>query len=126
MTGEDERVADWIAEKTDAGKFWPPYTAIGFERDGALVAGIMFDQFNGSNVEITVAGRGCFLRTVRDYLFSYAFDQLKVRRVTIRTRASNKRVRGLCEKFGCVVEGYQPAFYPDDDAILFGLIRKES
>jgi hypothetical protein len=55
---QPERIGPWVSEKT--GGRWSPGrgTAIGLEKDGELVAGVLYDDFNGANVLMHVASDG--------------------------------------------------------------------
>jgi len=62
-------------------------------------------------------------------LVAYAFTNLGLDRVEIRTAAGNARSRGIAERIGFVQEGVlREAEYSADgpqDQIVYGLLRKE-
>lgn len=98
----------------------PPYTTIGIEQDGRIVGAWLFNDWNGHNVEISVAldrplTRG-MIRAVEDYVFR----QMKARRVTARCRESNQKSATLIRRLGFVLEGRSPFYYGDDAALIFG------
>jgi len=84
VVGDDNRVGEFISKRLN--RIWIPgeATTIGLEKDGKLVAGVMYSDCNGSNVCMHVAAEGKEWMT-REYLwfcFYYPFEQLKVKRIT--------------------------------------------
>lgn len=57
---------------------------IGLEKDGVLIAGVLFDNCNGRSVQMHVASDGTRRWMTREYLaisFDYPFNQLKVKKI---------------------------------------------
>lgn len=52
-------------------------------KDGALIAGVLFDNFTGRSVQMHVAGTGkrWLTREFLNFCFRYPFEQLKVNKV---------------------------------------------
>lgn len=123
ITGQDDFVANWISEKLNQ-PIIPPYIAIGFARGEELDAAAVFNDYNKTNVEITVYGPGCLTRETIGYLFDYAFRQLGVMRITARTRRGNADMRKLLPRLGFSYEGTAKRYFGKekaDDALLFAL-----
>jgi hypothetical protein len=118
----DDRVARFVGERIGS-VIYPPFTAIGIERGGEIVAGAVFNCFTGHDVEITVAGKGwtrAFFRAVG----SYVFDDLKCGRFQFTT-ASEGTAR-LAERLGGVREGIlRDKFGHGRDGIVLGVLRGE-
>ena len=85
-----ERIGPWVCER--AGGTWIPGrgTAIGLERDGEIVAGVLYEDFNGANVVMHVASDGTaqwmtpeYLRTLatKEYPFLKASDNERLKRI---------------------------------------------
>lgn len=78
------RVAAWVAQKVGQGADWGSYYAMGVERDGQMVAGVVINNFNGANATCHIAierfskATISLLRAVCDY----AFNQCKLKRLT--------------------------------------------
>lgn len=78
VTGE--YVCEWVAPKTGGTYYAGSGQGIGWEKDGELVAGVIFDNCTGRSVQMHVAGIGKRW-LVREYLkvcFDYPFRQLGV------------------------------------------------
>lgn len=129
VTDKKKEVASWASRRLGGKKFVEPYVAVGIESNEGLPRGaVVFNGYTGEHgdVEASIVGKGAFGKEICRYLFRYVFDELKVRRLTVRTRADNQKVIEIAIKFGWRVEGRQREAYPDGcDAILFGMLRHE-
>jgi hypothetical protein len=118
----DERCARFVSETLGFG-LCPPWTAMGLERDGAIVCAVLFNHFEGADVHVTVAGRGwtrAFLRAVGHYVF----DQLGCERITAITRCPE--VVRFAERLGGQREGVMRShFGAGHDGVVLGILREE-
>ena len=76
---------------------------IGLERDGELVAGVLYEGFNGSNVWMHVAaepGKRWMTKAFLEYAFSYPFNEMKVSRVSGWVEANNEEAIAFDENLG--------------------------
>ena len=122
---ERKRVARWVRDRIGQGGWGEWYQAIGHEKDGALIAGVVFNFQTECDIVMHIAAGGPWL--TREYahaIFSYPFVQLGVRRVSAFPKASDKAVCALLEALGFVREGTMAHMYPDDDAVVYGLLRE--
>jgi RimJ/RimL family protein N-acetyltransferase len=59
-------------------------------------------------------------------VFSYAFNDLKVRRITNACSANNLKAIAINRRAGMVQEGIMRCAHPDgSDLIIFGMLRHE-
>jgi RimJ/RimL family protein N-acetyltransferase len=122
----DKEIADWTF-RTFNIQPWPVVLAVGLLKDGnELVGAFLFQEYNGSNAELSYYGPGSVtLRVVRE-IARAALLLLNVNRLTIRTKRRNKHITRSIGKFGFSFEGVQKMFYgPNEDAIVFGLLRPD-
>lgn len=114
-------VVKWVAER--AGIFDPgAAVGLGVERNGELIAGVIFNDFNGASACIHVASDGskCWLN--RDFLFfvfHYAFEQVKVKRLTGIVAEGNTAARKFDEHLGFVEECRLKDAHPTGDLIIY-------
>jgi hypothetical protein len=120
--GQDELVAQWVGINLGV-TIHPPFTAIGGTKDGrTLCTGAVFNQFNGSSIEITVFSVGRLDRGCLRAASQYVFGQLGANRLSARTRKSNKRMRKHLPRLGFAFEGTLKNYYgPGEDALMFRL-----
>ena len=125
LLGHDETVAQWVASIT--GKpFHPPFTAIGaIDHEGYLTGGFVFTGFNGTSIELSLAGHGVTHRGLWRAILHYVFDQLKADRIQIHTARSNYTVRALAPRLGFAFEGKSRRYYGREDAFVYSLIRDD-
>lgn len=117
----DDRVARFVSERLGA-QFCPPFTCMGIETDGAVTAGVIFNQFEGPNVHVTAAGSGWSVAFMRA-LGRYIYEQLGCLRMTLTTES--EEVAGYALRLGGEVEGRMTDYYGDGrDGIIVGVLRK--
>lgn len=101
------RVGPWVCERT-GGKFEPGCSAaIGWEEDGELRAGVLYDQFNGRSICMHVASDGSRKWMTREYLwvcFDYPFHQLGVNRIIGLVDSTNEQALRFDLALGFKVE----------------------
>lgn len=118
------RVAWFVCERI--GRFvHPPFVAIGFERDGILKAGAIFNDYQpGGNIELTLACDGPMTRGMIEAIAQYVFVQLKCTRLSLTTHLENKRVVRMAKRAGFQQEGVRADYFgPREHAVLFGMKR---
>lgn len=122
MIVTDERVARFVSEKT-AKAFCPPYTVVGWEEEGKITCGFLFNVFEGSDCHVSVAGNK-FPRALMKAIGDYAFNQLKLNRCTVITE--QEHVLDLCNRVGGVREGILRGHFGEGkDAVIVGVLKSE-
>jgi RimJ/RimL family protein N-acetyltransferase len=125
--GHDERVAAWVGERLmrDAEAL-NPCKAIGIERDGKLIAGVVYNNYLGHLIEMTIASldkRWCDRHNLKA-LFAYPFTQLGLRRVQALCSEKDEGVQMFLKRLGFTHEGTHPCAYHDGGtALSFGMLK---
>lgn len=122
-TAQGQSIAAWFGNAVGKEQHGP-YSALGVTRDGALETAVLFNDYNGSNIEIHMVGR-MSRHAIRE-AFRYAFLQMKVQRVTGKPYRSSIELRDRLLRLGFVPEGVMHRYYgpsSDDDAIVYRLDR---
>ena len=103
---EKDRVGTWVAERVGQLASWGDFYAMGAERDGELVAGVVFNNTGECNatVHIAVSKPIKLLSELLDHAFIYAFKTLKLRRLTAFVDAGNAKSLRLTGHIGFVDE----------------------
>jgi len=118
----DERVARFVSESLGFG-LCPPYVSLGIERDGKIIAGVLFNHFEGADIHFTAAGKGWtpeFMRAVGDYVFG----SLECQRMTSITESET--VAKLAERLGGKREGcLRNHFGYGRNGIIVGVLKSE-
>jgi RimJ/RimL family protein N-acetyltransferase len=122
MIVADDRCAQFVSERLGFG-LCPPFTAMGIERDGEIIGGVVFNHFEGADLHVTVAGRGWtkdFLKAVG----TYVFDQLGCERMTAIT--ADEITATFAERLGGQYEGcLRNHFGPGKNGLVAGILREE-
>lgn len=122
MIVTDARVAEFVGIRCGT-IIYPPFTCMGIERNGEVIGGVVFNCFEGADIQATIAGTGFtkgFLAEVGHYLFSL----LKCERVTAKTEHAS--VVRIAERLGGQVEGLlRSHFGAGRDAFVVGILKNE-
>lgn len=119
-------VGPWVCER--AGGTWVPGrgTAIGKVKDGQLVAGVLYEDYNGANVVCHIAGNpGWACRQFLGLIFDYPFNQLGVRRITVPVDSTNAASIKLVEHMGFALESTLTQATPDGNLLLYVMFKEQ-
>lgn len=120
MIVSDERVSDFASRYF---KIVPPYTCMGLERNGQVIAAAVFNHYERTDIHVTVCGRvrsAGFIRAVGWYVF----QQLGCLRMTAITEKPQIVAMGL--RLGGEIEGrLRNHFGPGRDGIIIGILKEE-
>jgi RimJ/RimL family protein N-acetyltransferase len=103
-------------------------TGIGWAKNGELVAGAVFEGFNGWNMWMHIAaipGRSWLRRDFLLACFKYPFDVCGVVRLSGYVDASNVDSRRFCEHLGCRQEARLVGAAKDGGDVIIYVIRRE-
>lgn len=101
---------------------------IGLEVDGELVAGVIYESFNGNNVWMHVAisdGGRHLTRSALRNCFDYPFNQMGVQRITGYVEASNTAARRFDEHLGFRQEAVLSGAASDGGDVIIYVMRRE-
>ena len=118
-------VVEWVAQQTSEFGNFGCATGIGWERDGKIVAGVAYNDFNGVNCCTHIALSGPMSREFLWTIFDYPFNQMKVNRITGLVGEGNQKSRNLCKKLGFTEEARLDSAHPTGDLIVFRMRRSE-
>lgn len=115
-----EAVGRWVTEKAQ-GTWTPLCRAIGWMRNGELVAGIMYDSFTGASIAMHSRVDNPH-KVSREWLwaiFDYPFNQLGCKRVTGLVSSANVRAQETNEHLGWKRETVLKDYFLDGDGIVY-------
>jgi RimJ/RimL family protein N-acetyltransferase len=101
--------------------------AIGLEENGKIIAGVVYDGYNGAQVCAHIAGIGKRWLT-RQFLwaiFDYPFNKLKVKRITGLVCSSNLDAQRFDEHLGFKYETRIKDGSPNGDILIYGMYRQD-
>ena len=129
--GADAIVAAWVAARMpnfDDDDSFGVCTGIGVVEGDKLIAGAVFHDYRGHNIEISFAADDARWATRKHIraIFAYPFNQLGCVRLTTITSKKNARARKLDEGLGFRIEGViRKGYDGKQDAIIYGMLKHE-
>lgn len=112
-----------FAETALERPFVPPFTEMGLARDGKVIAAVIFNGFIGTDIDVSVAGKGWTRGFVRE-VGRYVFDQLGCLRMTAITH--QVEVADMACRLGATMEGVmRNHFGPNRDGLILGILRED-
>lgn len=100
-------VIDFVC-KTNGTEPITSCTAIGFEKDGEIVGGILYEKHYETSIQVHMSSKsGVRIWGSQEFIhagFYYPFEQLKVKVLIGFVSAGNKAMCRLCEHLGFVSE----------------------
>ena len=117
------RVGAWM-HAHGAGQYRDGTTCLGLERDGQLVAGAMYDYYNGASIFAHIAVTGRLTREWLWFICYYPFVQLQCRVILGLVSSTNTRSRRFVEKFGFTCQADIANAEPAGSTLIYTL-RKE-
>jgi RimJ/RimL family protein N-acetyltransferase len=121
IVNDSERIGRFVAARLGLGSSFCNFTALGLEENGQLIAGVVYTEFNGSNVFMHVAAVPGKRWMTRQYLwacFHYPFKVMRVRRITGWVEESNGEARRFDEHLGFEEEARLSEAARDGGAVI--------
>ena len=118
-----EWVGPWMTQQ-GAGTWRSGSTCIGLVREGELVAGAMYDYFNGASIFASIAIKGPITRTWLWYIFYYPFVELKSNVILGLVSQDNILSQRLVEHFGFSANSLIPEGDPSGFLVLYTMPRE--
>ena len=125
VVGSDDKVAAYIAGAT-GDQMHHAFRTIGVYDNSGLIGGYAIDHWTGFGCEVSGAGKGIMLRSVRQALCDLVYGYLGCRRMGIIVRKSNKRMQRMATRLGFTVEARLRRYYGTEDGIVYSLLSDEA
>lgn len=101
--GMDNLVARWVAKRIPSYQVSPGSRAIGIAKGDDLVAGVVYERWNGVHIEASIAaerGSAWASRSALFAMFYYPFVTLNCEAISVLVPASNLESMNLATKLG--------------------------
>lgn len=120
-------VGNWVYART--GGTFPENicTAIGLAKDNKLVAGVVYEGFNGASIKthIAIDDKTYLTKAFIHKIFSYPFDQLNVHKLIGVVDSSNTKALALNKRLGFKQEGVLEGASLTGDLILMTMTKSQ-
>lgn len=112
-------VGHWTASRVE-GSFWEDNSrAIGLAKDGELVAGAIYENWNGRSMVCHLAIEGRINREFLWTIFDYPFNQIGAQKIIAPVASSNAKSTNLVLNMGFVEEARLSDSHPTGDLVFF-------
>ena len=101
--GKDAEVSAWVQDRIEGYVVSGGYRAVGVVNRGNLVAGVVFENWNGIHIEAAIAaasGAGWASRKTLRTLFAYPFNYLNCKAISVSVASTNILSLNLAAKLG--------------------------
>lgn len=122
-----EEVVAWVALGIGHHTVSQHATGVGWEVDGKLVAGLIYEGFTGPSImtHSLCVDRKRVSRAFFFAIFDYPFNQLGVKCVRGIVSSANLAAQRVNEKLGFRREVLLKDYFPDGDGIVYCMRREE-
>jgi RimJ/RimL family protein N-acetyltransferase len=102
LYGCDREVAEWVASRIPGFAISPGAVALGVSRETRLIAGVIYERFNGVHMEVSISAAepGWASRAVLARLFGYPFEQMGCKAISCIVPMDNLQSLNLATKLG--------------------------
>lgn len=107
LFGADALVAQWVASRIPLMEVSPKAVALGVVQDETLIAGVVYEQYNGVHMQVAIAaepGTPWASRQTLRHLFGYPFNQMNCTAISVLVAATNLQSLNLATKLGFELE----------------------
>ena len=121
------KVIEYVANLTnDFGDFGAA-VGIGVEKNGELVGGVVFNEYNGPNINMHCAStdKRWLSKEALRFFFAYPFEQVKVKRITALVGEKNDKSIKLIEGVGFRYETKLSDAHPTGDLLVYVMNKKD-
>ena len=118
-------VGEWVADRA-GGKYHPDDSqAIGLVKDDKIIAGVIFERYNGESLWVHIAAEGRLTPTFIKAVCKYPYIDCDVNKVIATVSSANVKSVKFVENLGFTVEGRIRDAAPDGDIILYTMSKHE-
>jgi len=118
-------IGHWVAKNVD-GKYHAELSnAIGLVRNDEIVAGVIYENYNGRSLMVHIAITGRLTPTFLKEIFKYPFETCGVNKIIATVSSVNVKSIKLVENMGFTEEGRIRDAAPDGDIILYTMSDKD-
>ena len=122
VTGKD-RVAPWVGKKLFAR--FNADEGIGLEHDGEMIAGVVYENWNGASFVVHIAVQGLMTRLYLGAIFHYPFVHCGATKLIAPIAESNEESVKFVRNLGFREEARLHDAHPDGSVLLYTMTRDQ-
>jgi RimJ/RimL family protein N-acetyltransferase len=117
-------VGHWVAARVNGQFFEAASQAIGIEKDGKIIAGVIYENWNQVSIWCHIAIEGRLTKKYLWTIFDYPFKQIGAKKIIVPVSSSNEKSLRLVGKMGFVEEARIKDARPDGDMVFLVMDRE--
>lgn len=118
-------VGHWVAARVQGKYFAEQSQAIGLERDGEIIAGVIYENWNQASIVCHIAIEGRMTKGFLKAIFVYPFKFCKVKKIIVPVGSNHAKSLKLVTNMGFVEEARIKDATPDGDIIFLTLAQEK-
>ena len=118
-------VGRWVAARNHQMYHEANSQSIGLEKDGKIVAGVIYENWNGQSIVVHIAILGNLTPTFVAKIFDYAFRQLAAHKVIAPVASINSESIRLVSNMGFKEEANIKDAHLSGDIVIFTMTKKD-
>lgn len=122
---QGDAIGHWVAERVKGKYFAEGSQAIGLEHDGQIIAGVIYENWNGASIVCHIAIEGRITKGYLKAIFSYPFEFCKVKKIIVPVSSTHAKSLKLVTKMGFVEEARVKNAASNGDIIFLTLAREK-
>ena len=122
-----KHVVEWVAKQTNEFGNFGTDVGIGWLKNGQIVAGVAYANWNGVNVECHIASDRSKRWLTKQFLwtiFDYPFKQLGAKRITVCIGEGNRDSTRFVEHLGFIIEARLEGAHPTGAILIYRMDRQ--
>ena len=117
-------VGNWVAARVNGQYFEAASQAIGIEKDGKIIAGVIYENWNQVSIWCHIAIEGRLTRKFLWTIFDYPFKQMGAAKIIVPVSSKNEKSLRLVGNMGFVEEARIKDARPDGDMVFLVMDRE--
>ena len=117
-------IGKWVAGKIK-GVYHEGDTAIGLVKDGKIIAGVLYENWNGRSIMAHMGIEGRLTPAFIGAVFDYAYNVCNVEKVILPVGSTNAKSIKLVENMGFAKEGRIADASPEGDIVIYTLKKAD-
>ena len=115
----------WVADKLGSSFFAEKSVAIGLLKDDKIIAGVIYENWNGRSWVVHMASIGRLTPAFMGAMCDYPFNTCNAHKAIAPVQVGNLKSVRLVTKMGFVPEATLTDCHPDGDIVLYTLKKSD-
>ena len=115
----------WVADRVQGQYFAEGSSAIGLQKHGETIAGVIYENWNQASIMCHIAIEGRMTKGYLKAIFAYPFEICRVKKIIVPVTSDNVKSLKFVNNLGFVEEARIKDGAPNGDIIFLTLAREK-